>query len=82
MRFRALFTAGIATAGALLVAAPVEDTSVAAPDAVKFGSLYPVCKVDGGPSRATGMVIRGNHFTCSAMKCSGSMIFPRRKLPG
>ena len=58
MRFRALFTAGIATAGALLVAAPVEDTSVAAPDAVKFGPLYPVCKVDGGPSRATGMVIR------------------------
>ena len=47
MRFRALFTAGIATAGALLVAAPVEDTSVAAPDAVKFGPLYPVCKVDG-----------------------------------
>lgn len=59
MRFRALFTAGIVTAGALLVAAPVEDTSVAAPDAVKFGPLYPVCKVDGGPSRATGMVIRG-----------------------
>lgn len=59
MRYRTLFTAGIAAVGALLAAAPVEDTSVAAPDAAKFGPLYRVRKVDDGPSRATGMVIRG-----------------------
>lgn len=59
MRYRTLFTAGIAAVGALLAAAPVEDTSVAAPDAAKFGPLYRVRKVDDGPSSATGMVIRG-----------------------
>ncbi len=59
MRCRTLFSAGIAVAGALLAAAPVEDTSVAAPDAAKFGPLYRVRKVDDGPSRATGMVSRG-----------------------
>lgn len=62
MRLGTLLTIGIAVTASLLSSAPVEDTAVAAPDAAKYGPLYPVRKIEGGPARATGMVIRGEYL--------------------